>query len=764
MMLTAPPSPIAGVTRSALSLVSLLVLAWVTSAALRHVAPPAPAAGDGGASAFSATLAMQDVAEIARAPHPIGTDDAVRVRSYLMARLVALGYAPQIQEGEVVEAPKRLAARVRNIVLRIPGTTPGKALMLVAHYDSAPGSPGAADDGASVASILETLRVLKSGPPLRNDLIVLFSDGEEAGLLGAGLFARQHPWAKDVGVALNFEYRGNAGPVWMFDTSERNGRLVREWQAAVPGALGSSLLHEVYRLMPNDTDLTALKPTMPGMNFAAGDRYNSYHTALDNARALDRATLQQQGDMMVALARRFGGTPLDAMQDDSVVYFDLAGVGVISYGTPLALAAAALVVAGFAALTLLATRRGQARPRRVLKAAGAVLATCVLLAVVCQLAWLGLRLVHPGYQLLLHGSTYNGGWYLAAFAVLSAALFVAALGGLQRWFAPWDLILGALALVVLGLVATSVALPGATFLFTWPTLPILAALAVVLLVPRVSGSEVARALLLLVAAVPALLLFVPMIRLLFVALTPLLLAAVVFVASLLYCVIGAVLLPLARPRWLTLAALGASLALFAGGAATSGFDAEHPQPDNLFYVQDGAAGPAWLVSDDEDLDAWTRGLLGPSPRHETLPAVFGPTARPIWARTTPAQFTTAPDIDVVSDRSEGGLRHLALSVRSPRHAARMVIAVDGAPVQEATVQGQAYTGKETAGWRVETFGMGDDPVRVALTVKAGTSFAVRVRDISYGLAPAAGTRPEGLMAQPFRGSDTAQVARVLKFQ
>ena len=56
----------------------------------------------------------------------------------------------------------------------------------MAHYDSVPFGPGAADDGAGVVTLLETARALKAGPPLKNDVIFLFTDGEEAGGGGRG--------------------------------------------------------------------------------------------------------------------------------------------------------------------------------------------------------------------------------------------------------------------------------------------------------------------------------------------------------------------------------------------------------------------------------------------------------------------------------------------------------------------------------------------------------------------------------------------------
>lgn len=48
-----------------------------------------------------------------------------------------------------------------------------------------PTGPGAADDASGAAILLKTARALKSETPLRNDVIFLFTDGEETGLFGA---------------------------------------------------------------------------------------------------------------------------------------------------------------------------------------------------------------------------------------------------------------------------------------------------------------------------------------------------------------------------------------------------------------------------------------------------------------------------------------------------------------------------------------------------------------------------------------------------
>jgi len=154
-------------------------------------------------------------------------------------------------------------ARVENIVARVVGTDSTGAVLVASHYDSVPAAPGAADAGSGVAAVLEAMRAFKTGQPPRNDLILLFTDAEELGLLGARAFVEQHAWAKDVRMALNFEARGTRGPAWMFETSAGNGAVVAEWASLVPKPAGSSLTYEVYKRLPNDTDFTEFKGSRP---------------------------------------------------------------------------------------------------------------------------------------------------------------------------------------------------------------------------------------------------------------------------------------------------------------------------------------------------------------------------------------------------------------------------------------------------------------------------------------------------------------------
>ena len=213
---------------------------------------------------------------------------------------------------------------VNNVIAVLKGSNSGRALLLAAHYDTVANSPGASDDGAGVATLLETARALKSGPPLQNDLIFLFSDGEEVGLLGAEAFVHQHPLAKQVALALNFEARGASGPSVLFETSDNNAWLIDQFAASAPYPNGNSVAYEIYRRMPNSTDMHVFKAAgIAGLNFAYFDGVNRYHSSSDDLQNLSEASLQHHGTYALALAQRFGNASLDTPGNGNVVYFDL---------------------------------------------------------------------------------------------------------------------------------------------------------------------------------------------------------------------------------------------------------------------------------------------------------------------------------------------------------------------------------------------------------------------------------------------------------
>jgi hypothetical protein len=316
---------------------------------------PAPLPAGAPAGEFSAQRAMVTVRAIAQRPHPVGSADHDRVRDFVLGEFTRLGLSPTTQQGFDLLRTRR----VENILARLPGTGgTTRPVLLTAHYDSTRRGPGAGDDAHGVAVLLETLRALRQSPALRNDVVFLVTDGEEAGLLGASAFVRDVPWPFVPGVVLNFEARGTGGAATMFETSTSNEWLVRTLQTAVPGANATSFAYEVYRRMPNDTDLTVFKRAgLPGMNFAFIEHPQWYHRPEDDPAHLDLRSLQEQGNYALSLARLFGAQDLNQPHSGDAVYFPTPLTPLVVYSTGWVFPLACFTVAALTAAAIVGRRR-----------------------------------------------------------------------------------------------------------------------------------------------------------------------------------------------------------------------------------------------------------------------------------------------------------------------------------------------------------------------------------------------------------------------
>ena len=740
---------------------ALLALALLIMVSMRNLAPPAPLPASAPATVFSAARAMVHLRHIAAAPHATGTAEIAAVRAYLLAELRAMGLQPQVQSAFAAAPDSDAAGYVHNIVVRLPGRVPGKAVMLSAHYDSIPTGFGAADDGASVAAILETLRILAAGAPLKNDVIVLLSDGEEAGLLGAEAFVATHPWARQVGVALNFEYRGNSGPMLMFETSAGNGRLVEAF-AGLEQPVGNSLMVEIYKLLPNDTDLSAFKRAgLAGMNFAAMERPTAYHTQLDRADALNQGSLQHQGEIMLALTRHFGGADLAALKQSDRIYFDVAGLGLVSYPAGAALPLAGLTLVLFALVLARAVKSGAVRRTRTLLAAALLPLAALLVAVACTLLWLAISATHPHYKGLM--DMYNCEWYWMGFLAIAAGLFMAVQSWLLRRFALMELALGAALLWSVLLLASALFMPGGSFFLTWPLIPVLMAYAFLLSARGAAISAPQRLLVLLAAAAPGVVLFAPLLRILLIALTTRLAGVAVFLLVLLLGLLFPLLVMLRR-RFLAVALpLAAGAALLAVGTATGQVSDQQPNPNHLSYIVDGKSDASW-VSTDAVLDGWLKPVLGPAAIRRAMPEVFGARAKPYW--TAPAQQLgiEGPALALLQDEVAGDKRTIAMHISSARGAPEVKVIVEGTDVLSASLHGQTVLKARRENWSMVAYGLPPEGTELQFAVPAGRPFVLRVIDRSYGLPASVPARAASMIAQPFGTSDSIRAVQAMSFQ
>lgn len=764
-------------------LMLLLLLVVMVLAALYGMNPPRSNSVNAPLSEFSSGRAMQHLKVISTNSHPIGSADHKRVGDYIFGELASLGLSPEIQQASIVQQVESglvQGASLRNIVAKLKGTDQdaGQALMLTAHYDSKQSSFGAGDDGAAIAAILETLRALKAEGPVKNDVILLFTDGEEMGLLGARAFVDEHPWARNVGLVLNFEARGTSGPVMMFEASRGNRNLIDGLAHAAPYPVANSLMYEIYRLLPNDTDLTVFKESkMPGMNFAFINEPSRYHTALDNWKNLDERSLQHHGSYILALTRYFGNRNLDVRSEHDAVYFDLFGLTLVHYSAVFVLPLTALVVISFVAVAWYGLRKRIATLPGIGFGFLAFLVSLIVGPGIVALVWWLIRSLRSDYAAMPRGDIYHGGFYSLGFVALSIAIF-AALGILfGKKSGVHNLTLGALLGGLILLLAASFFLPGGSYLLAWPMLGSLIALALIFATGADKHRSTKRVAVLALGAIPAVVLFVPMIYILFAALSPNQAA----VSSVLLVLLLGLLVPQlsylgARSKWLLPTAMVIiSLCCLTLGFAYSGFSANQPRPDNIFYGLNADRQEAVWASTDASPDQWTKQFLTPNPRHSPLEDYFPGTSRPLLFNQAEAVALPGPEIKILNDNAQESRRLVHVRVISTRQAP--LISVYGEPeteIREIVINGKrtalehgSATTNAKAPWVMRYYALPAEGLELVLELQPQAQVKLKVVDQSYELPVlpnfSVSARPENLMPSSASWSDATFVSKSFVF-
>lgn len=376
---------------------------------------------------FSVENALSHLKNISKEVHHVGTPGHKNVQNYLFNELKKLGLEPSIQTQTVFNRKWVAGTTIENILARIEGTENGKALLLLSHYDSNPNiAIGASDAGSGVVTILESVRAfLASGKRPKNDIIILLSDAEELGLLGAKAFVEYHPWAKEVGLVLNFEARGSGGPSYMLmETNGKNSQLISEFLNTNPRYPASnSLLYSIYKKLPNDTDLTVFRENgnINGFNFAfIGDHFD-YHTMQDTYERLDRTTLAHQADYLMNTLNYFSDADINDLNSEvDYMYVNFPVIKMLVY--PFSWTNMLLIISGVLLLILIFLGIGLNRLQLKTIFIGFLPAilTIAICGAVSYFLWQAILKIHPDYNDMLHGFTYNGYWYIIGFCLFES--------------------------------------------------------------------------------------------------------------------------------------------------------------------------------------------------------------------------------------------------------------------------------------------------------------------------------------------------------
>lgn len=453
-----------------LAVVGGLALLGITILAMR---PPQPLSRDALPELFSAGRAFDDLKDLLGdgAPHPMGSAANAKVREVIVGKLAALGYDVTLQSGWACN-PRGGCGNPTNIIATLPerqrASSGDPAVLLSAHYDSVGAGPGASDDGVGVAACLEIARILSraGAPATRHPFVILISDGEEAGLLGAYLFTREHPLAKRIKAAVNMDSRGTSGLSLMFETGSANSWLMHLYANSIERPLTNSLYYMIYKLLPSDTDFSAFKAAgYQGFNFAFIGHAGFYHTPLDNLGNASPTTIQDQGHNALQAVRALSNAPdLEPAVAESV-FFDVMRRALVVWPAGMVPAAALGLLLLSCGATVILIRRRHLQLRAIGWGLVGFAANLLLGGVLCTAA---LALLFE----LGKAPPFLAGPFLAhpaAMSIAAIAFAIFAAGCVSTWLSGragfWGLWAGAT--LAVGALSMSISLLNPAPVFPW---------------------------------------------------------------------------------------------------------------------------------------------------------------------------------------------------------------------------------------------------------------------------------------------------------
>ena len=634
---------------------------------------------------FSTHNALNHLHKITQKPHYTGSSEHNVVRRYLVNEFEKLGLIVGVQEQIAINKKWRGAANTKNIIAKIKGSENGKALLLLSHYDSSPHSSlGASDAGSGVVIILEGVRAfLAKNEMPKNDIIICITDAEELGLLGANAFVNHHPWAKDVGLVLNFEARGSGGPSYMLlETNGGNKKLIESFQEAeTPFPAANSLMYSIYKMLPNDTDLTVFREDgdIDGFNFAfIGDHFD-YHTAQDSYERMDLETLQHQESYLTALLSYYSNSDLQNLKaEEDYVFFNFPGLGLVFYPFSWVNYMFWICVVLFLGLLFIGFMNRKLTVQGIARGFIPFALSLVISSLLSFYGWKLLLKIHPQYNDILHGFTYNGYLYIGVFVAFTLAICCWLYKGFFRKKTSQDLLIAPLFFWLLINGGVAFYLPGAGF-FIIPVIILLLILSLLIF----SKGKVKPSLLYTFLAIPVLIIFAPMIKMFPVGLgLKMLIISTVFTV-LLFGFLVPVLIQYKSIKKLSNIFLLIGAMLLISASLQASYSTDRKQPNSILYVLDANKNEAYWASYNNKPDEFTSQFLGNNPKKGSYNN-----------QTTSSKYRTGiqlhqnadlkplerPVISVVLDTIVKNDRKICLSITSLRNANKIEL-ISKIPIQ-----------------------------------------------------------------------------------
>ena len=402
---------------------------------------------------FSAERVVKDIEVISKEHHSVAhPQERAKVREYLVQRLESLGADTVLRfEYDSLVSPSNrpfiYTFDAVDLLAEFPPLNPSQDdtyLMFVAHYDSRYAqimpkdtvwSYGAADDGYGIGVTLEAVsQLLKQRDSWYQGVKVLFTDAEEVGMMGMkAIWENDREVFDNVGLMINIEARGPWGPALLFEACPGNEKVIDLYASAAKYPFTYSLTTVVYQFMPNFTDFTIVKDSIPGLNFSTIADVNHYHTDLDNFSNVNPKSIQHYGAQVLPVAEKYLTTleyaDKDAMRAEAdATNFTIPLLGIFNFSKVGYLILNVTVIMLFLLLFALEGLRGRIKALRVFKVSASVLGLAVAVLAFGELvAYLSSMIAGATFKPfgVIHGIGFDN----VAMIVTTVLIFVLAVCG-----------------------------------------------------------------------------------------------------------------------------------------------------------------------------------------------------------------------------------------------------------------------------------------------------------------------------------------------
>ena len=758
------------------SIVSVLIILGVIYWSFADLKPSLQTSKSSTETDFSIENALNHLEKISKEAHYTGSKEHKKVQSYIVTELQKMGFETEIQTQTAINKKWFAATTAENIIAKLKGSGSGKALLLLTHYDSNPHSSlGASDAGSGVVTILEGLRAfIAKNETQKNDIVVLISDAEELGLLGAQAFVDAHSWTKDIGLILNFEARGSGGPSYMLmETNGKNSKLLSEFLATKPNfPAANSLMYSIYKKLPNDTDLTIFREdaNISGFNFAfIGDHFD-YHTAQDSYERLDRETLLHQADYLKSSLNYFSNSDLtDFNSDKDFVYVNFPFIKLITYPFSWVFPMVILCAILFLVLLFFGISFNKIDLKGALKGFIPFVVSLILCGGISFGLWKFLLIIHPQYNDILHGFTYNGYQYIIAFVFLNLWILFTIYKRTATEKKTTNLLIAPIFFWLVLNFVISAFLKGSGFFI----IPVICALVVLIVAIFLNLEDKYKRILCTILSIPTLYIFAPLIKMFPVGLG----LKVLFISAIfIVFVFGVMMLSFHQKKSFWTQKWSGFLAFLFFGIATynSGFSIDNKKPNSIVYVQNSDNRTAYFGTYNTTLDSYTKQIFkgdftkGGIENAETKSKY---NTRFNYSKKTAYKAISSSEISTGLDTVIGKKRFLELTLTPKRKVNKLEfitknkLTLHQFKVNDVLVNNGKKYSLTDGTFLVYHLGNSDTEVTLSFAVNVTEKLEIIVNEISYDLLSNSNfnlkPRSEEMMPMPFVTNDAIIITKKL---